>query len=84
VNARRGGALAAVALAAALAGCGKSEAPKVDAATERAEREAATERAKQRAYGGSELKALEKAKGLEADINKKAQEGVENADKYAK
>jgi hypothetical protein len=80
VNAARDLAAAAIAFAA-LAGCGKPEAPKVDAATERAE---ATERAKQRAYGGSELKALEKAKGLEADINKKAEEGVERADQYAK
>jgi len=64
------GAIAALA-ALALAACGKSEAPKVDAATERAE---ATERAKQRAYGGTEVKALEKANQMGADINKQAQD----------
>jgi hypothetical protein len=64
------GAMAALA-ALALAACGKSEAPKVDAATERAE---ATERAKQRAYGGTEVKALEKANQMGADINKQAQD----------
>ena len=53
-----------------LAGCGKPAAPKVDAATERAE---ATERAKQRAYGGTEVQALEKAQKLGDDINKKAE-----------
>ena len=63
------GAMAALA-ALALAACGKSEAPKVDAATERAE---ATERAKQRAYGGTEVKALEKANQIGADMNEKAQ-----------
>ena len=64
------GAMAALA-ALALAACGKSEAPKVDAATERAE---ATERAKQRAYGGTEVKALEKANQMGADLNKQAQD----------
>jgi len=54
-----------------LGACGKTEAPKVDAATERAE---ATERAKQRAYGGTEVKALEKANQMGADINKQAQD----------
>jgi hypothetical protein len=64
--------VAAVMLAAALAasGCGKSEAPKVDAAAEKA---AATERAKQRAYGGAEVKALEDANKMGADMNEKAQ-----------
>jgi hypothetical protein len=59
-------------LAAALvaAGCGKSEAPKVDAAAEKA---AATERAKQRAYGGTEVKALENAQKIGDDMNKKAE-----------
>ena len=38
-----------------------------------AEKAAATERAKQRAYGGSEVKALEKANQIGADINEKAQ-----------
>jgi hypothetical protein len=68
---RCGAAAAMLAAALAAAGCGKkSEAPKVDAAAEQA---AATERAKQRAYGGTEVKALEDAKKLEADMNQKAQ-----------
>lgn len=66
----RAGAAAALA-ALALAGCGRSEAPKVDSATERAE---ATERAKGRVYGGSEVKALESAGRIGDDVNKKAQE----------
>ena len=66
----RAGAAAALA-ALALAGCGKPAEPKVDAATERAQ---ATERAKQRAYGGTEVKALEKANKLGEDINKQAQD----------
>jgi hypothetical protein len=62
---------AAVAFAALLpAGCGKPATPKVDPATERAE---ATERAKQRDYGGKEVKALEDAKKIENDMNRKAE-----------
>ena len=73
-------AAACMAAALAIAGCGKPATPKVDAATERAE---ATERAKKDAFG-TQVKALEKAKGLEADINKKAQDSVDNAEKNAK
>ena len=62
----------------ALGGCSKPPAPKVDAAKEQAD---ATARAKERAYGGDAVKALETAKGLEADLNKKAQEAVEKAEK---
>jgi hypothetical protein len=64
--------VAAAMLVAALvaAGCGKSEAPRADAAAEKA---AATERAKQRAYGGTEVKALEDANKIGADMNQKAQ-----------
>jgi PBP1b-binding outer membrane lipoprotein LpoB len=69
MSARRCGAAAVLAAALLATGCGKSEAPKVDAAAEKA---AATERAKQRAYGGTEVKALEDAKKLEADMNEKA------------
>lgn len=69
-----------VACAAALAGCGKPETPKVDAATERAQ---ATERARKDAFG-TQVKALEKAKGLEADVNRKAQEGLDAADRMSK
>ena len=74
------GALVAAVAAAALASCGRSEAPKVDAATERAQ---ATERAKKDAFG-TQVQALEKAKGIEADVNKKAQEGLDAADKMSK
>jgi len=70
----------ALLLAAALAGCGKAEAPKADAATERQQ---AFERAKEGAFG-TQVKALEQAKGLEADINKKAQEAVEKAEQGTK
>ena len=65
-------AVGAMALAAlALAGCGRPAEPPADAAAEKA---AATERAKQRAYGGTEVKALEKANQVGADINKQAQD----------
>ena len=68
---RRAGVLAAMLVSLAAAGCGKkAEEPKVDAAAEKA---AATERAKQRAYGGTEVKALENAQKLGDDINKKAE-----------
>ena len=77
--ARAGIALVAL-LALAAAGCGKKEEPKVDAATERRE---ATERAKKGAFG-TQVKALEQAKGLEADINKKAQESIDKAEQGAK
>jgi predicted small lipoprotein YifL len=73
-------ALLLAALALALAGCGRKEEPKVDAATERRE---ATERAKEGAFG-TQMKALEQAKGLEADLNKKAQESVDKAEQGAK
>jgi hypothetical protein len=68
---------AAAALAAA---CGKPPEPKVDAATERAE---ATERAKKDVFG-AQVKALESAKAMEADVNKKAQESVDAIEKNAK
>lgn len=70
-------ACAAAALAAA---CGKPDAPKVDAATERAE---ALERSKKDVFG-TQVKALEDAKGMQADLNKKAQENVDNVEKNAK
>ena len=74
----------AVALAVAatlVAGCGESKKPKVDAATERAQ---ATERAKQRDFGGAEVKALEDSKKMGDDLNRKAQERVDDAEKTAK
>ena len=68
---RRAGVLAAMLASLAAAGCGKKpEEPRADAAAERA---AATERAKQRAYGGTEVKALENAQKIGDDINKKAE-----------
>jgi len=70
----------AVTLAAALAACGKSEAPKVDAATERAE---ALERAKKDVFG-TQVQAHEKARALGDDMNRKAQEGIDAADKMSK
>ena len=74
-------ALVALALAAALvAGCGESKKPKVDAATEQKE---ALERAKKGPYG-TQVQSLEKAKALEEDINKKAQESVDKIEKDAK
>ena len=71
---------AAVLATVALAGCGRSEAPKVDAATERAQ---ATERAKKDAFG-TQVQAHEKAKALGADINQKAEAGLDAADKMSK
>lgn len=70
----------AMTLAAALAGCGRAEAPRGDAATERSQ---ALERAKEGAFG-TQVKALEQAKGLEADLNKKAQEAVGKAEQGTK
>jgi hypothetical protein len=72
----------AVFLAATLiAACGKeTPAPKVDAAKERAE---ALERAKQGAFG-TQVQALEAAKGLGADLNQKALDAVDKAEKDAK
>ncbi len=71
----------ALALAATLvAGCGESKKPKVDAATEQRE---ALERAKKGPYG-EQMKALDKAKALGDDINKKASESVDKIEKDAK
>ena len=76
----RAGAAAVTLAVAALAGCGRSESPKVDAATERAQ---ATERAKQDAFG-MQVQAHEKAKALGADVNRKAEGGMDAADKMSK
>jgi len=65
---------------AALGGCGRSEAPKVDAATERAQ---ATERAKSDAFG-TQVRAHEKAQSIGADVNKKAEEQQDAVDKMSK
>ena len=69
-----------VAAAMALAACGEAKKPKVDPA---AERQAATERAKQGAYG-TQVQALEIAKGIEADVNRKARDSVDKIEKDAK
>jgi hypothetical protein len=74
------GLLAAALATAALSGCGKSESPKVDAAAERAQ---ATERAKQDAFG-TQVKAHEQARALAEDVNKKAEAGMDAADKMSK
>ena len=64
---------AALVLAVLLGGCGK-EAPKVsDPEKERAE---ALERSKHGAFG-TQVQGLEKAKGLEADLDKKARESAD-------
>jgi hypothetical protein len=76
----RAGLALLVLLAAAAAGCGRKEEPKVDAATERNE---ALERARQGAFG-DQVKALEQAKGMEADLNRKAQEAIDKAERDAK
>ncbi|HEX7557606.1 MAG TPA: hypothetical protein VF386_00340 [Usitatibacter sp.] len=80
---RRRTGLALLFCAAALlaTACGeKKPAANVDAA---AEREAALERARHDKFG-TQVQALDKAKGLEADVNKKAQDSVDNAEKDAK
>ena len=79
MNLSRPGATLAL-VAAVAAGCGKPETPKVDAAAERA---AATERAKKDAFG-AQVTAHEKAQGVAADVNRKAQEGLDAADKMSK
>lgn len=77
------GALLAPAVAAVLllpTACSKPAEPNVDAATAQKQ---ATERAKQGPFG-TQVKALETAKGMGDDLNKKAQDEVENAEKAAK
>lgn len=69
-------ALAAVALGA----CGKKDESNLDPA---AEQKAAAERARQGPFSG-DLHALDKAKGMEADVNKKAQEEGQRADEMSK
>ena len=73
-------AAAALASALALAGCGKPPEPKVDAAIERAE---ATERARRDAFG-AQVQALEGAKALQSDLNRKAQESVDKIESTAR
>jgi hypothetical protein len=79
---RRRTALALLFCAAALlaTACGEKKAANVD---EQAERAAALERARHDKFG-TQVQALDKAKALEADVNKKAQDSVDNAEKDAK
>lgn len=79
-DARRIAFAALAAASVALAACGQQKAPKVDAATERAE---AQKRAAEGPFG-TQVKSLETAKGLEADLNKKAQDSVDKMEKDAK
>ena len=72
--------LLALAALLAAAACGPKETPKVDAAAERA---AAADRAK-RGPMGAQVQAIETAKAMEADVNKKAQESVDRIEKDAK
>lgn len=67
--------------ALALAACGGKPPPaKVDAEAEKA---AALERSRHGAFG-TQVQALDKAKGMEADMNKKAADGLEKADEASK
>jgi hypothetical protein len=70
-----------MAAAAVLAcACSKSEAPKVDAATERQQ---AHDRAAKDAFG-AQVQAVDKAKAMQDDMNKKAQENLDKADAMSK
>ncbi len=72
--------LAATLAALALASCSKKPTEDSDPA---AEQKAAAERARQGPYG-TQLKAMDKAKELQEDLNKKAQEEGERADAMSK
>jgi hypothetical protein len=68
-------------LVLALASCGGGKPPaKVDAETEKAQ---ALERARHDAFG-TQVQALDKAKGMQDDLNKKAQAGLDKADEASK
>lgn len=76
----RGTAVIAI-LALALASCGGKPPPaKVDAETEKAQ---ALERARHDAFG-TQVQALDKAKAMQDDMNKKAQAGLDKADQASK
>ena len=70
----------AVLAAVALAGCGRKEAPPVDAATGQAQ---ARERARHDAFG-TQVQAIDKANALAIDVNKKAGENVDKVESQAK
>jgi len=68
-------------LALALVSCGGGKPPaKVDAQTEK---EQALERARHDAFG-TQVQALDKAKAMQDDMNKKAQAGLDKADEASK
>ena len=71
-------ALAAVGVMAVA--CSKQEAPKVDAATERAE---ANKRAREDVFG-TQVKAHDNAQKMSEDLNKKAQDNLDKADALSK
>lgn len=73
--------LAAALAALAVASCSKK--PVTEDSDPAAEQKAASERARQGPYG-TQLKAMDKAKELQADLNKKAQEEGERADAMSK
>ena len=75
--------IAVVAVLGALAVASCSKKPVTEDSDPAAEQKAAAERARQGPYGG-DLKALDKAKELGADINRKAQEEGERADAMSK
>jgi hypothetical protein len=80
----RAAALLAATLAAlALGACSKAKEPSVDAATARAqakqEQEEALERSRHGAFG-ADVKALDQAKALGAQMNEMAEKNLEKAD----
>ena len=76
----RGAAVIGI-LALALASCGGGKPPaKVDAETEKAQ---ALERARHDTFG-TQVQALDKAKAMQDDMNKKAQAGLDKADEASK
>ena len=81
-RARQAIGVAATLAAAAVfaAACSKTEAPPVDAKTEQAE---ANKRASEDVFG-TQVKALDNAKALPDDINKKAQDNLDKADAMSK
>lgn len=76
---RAGWALAAI-CASLCAGCGKPEAPKAASALDR---KAAIERARKDVLG-TQVEAHQDAQGIAADMNKKAEAGLDAADRMSK
>ncbi len=71
----------AIVLAVSLAGCGRKE--PAAAADPKQEQADALERAKKGAFG-TQVNALENAKAMGDDLNRKAQDAVDKAEKDAK